>query len=883
MHGGGVDRNRLLCGEVRPVLEVVVLPLLLSLEPQARQPPQVLLAHRLVHGRASPDALAVVVRDVGPPVCLGLDVAQNHVLNRNRHPGHLPRDVRLPAAPRLGEMLQNDLALVLFHALRHHVQNVMHHRCAQLQVIVALDALLRHRLGNPLAVPPFKLPREQVPQPPLKQRDHAAKEEQPHSPPRSPEPNARALAHRSGVEAVVNQMFQVLAHADLAHQPVLVAIHARELAHVREGVLQPVRKLEGVHVAKAELHVGVDDDLGQTQNLSAQVERIPEARLLALLRRESLDRLQVEVVVKMQVVEIFAMDEQVEHVVPLPAHLQPCLHPVDLRRLEKLRRAQNLEQVPLVQRLRVPVVQSVEHVALEQLLITDANLDRVVGGAVLLVPLLDECDIDTAARHARALVERIRRPVQRDAVGGVVRVQRRLLQQRLHLFRQLKIVVIRYQIDVRGGGARRFVGGNWVDERVEVEAGEVGVLCLDVHARRKVVHAHVHHAGSGVVKVGEGDAVLGADLLADDNFVDVVELVPVLLVDVVIAVQRLKFRTPRDREVQRFRGIERLEIKEVEVVAICQVREQLRREAVERAHDWHVETPACVRGAVDQLRPLQRSVPVIEPVQHRRVLVLVQLHLHGFQRLDIQQIIAIIERRLLIIEGRETHASEMATITLLPTHHNPHRAPLCNENGLDDFRDFVHKRDCSSQMVKNVDVSNLLPWHRHVLQQLQDRVRHIFQCPEVNALIVTELLARHISVILDDLSQMLWREILLLRLHISELPLIAVSLGLQRLPLSRLLFQDSLLVYNWRSSRRGGGSLWRHARWEMAHLLLLLLLLMLLLHESHRRHSWWHSWRISRRHCAGSIARGEPRRWRGRTRHVVHSSLPTKFDLKGPL
>ena len=40
----------------------------------------------------------------------------------------------------------------------------------------------------------------------------------------------------------------------------------------------------------------------------------------------------------MEVVEVLAVDEEVEHVVPLLAHLQPRLHPVQLRRLEELRR-----------------------------------------------------------------------------------------------------------------------------------------------------------------------------------------------------------------------------------------------------------------------------------------------------------------------------------------------------------------------------------------------------------------------------------------------------------------------------------------------------------------------------------------------------------------
>ena len=36
----------------------------------------------------------------------------------------------------------------------------------------------------------------------------------------------RALPHRPGFEAVVNNVLQVLAHPHLPHQPVLVAIHA---------------------------------------------------------------------------------------------------------------------------------------------------------------------------------------------------------------------------------------------------------------------------------------------------------------------------------------------------------------------------------------------------------------------------------------------------------------------------------------------------------------------------------------------------------------------------------------------------------------------------------------------------------------------------------
>ncbi len=66
--------------------------------------------------------------------------------------GHLPRDVGLPAAPGLAEMLEDGARLVLLDPLRHHVDDVVHHGGAQLQVEVALHTLFRHGLGHGLYI-----------------------------------------------------------------------------------------------------------------------------------------------------------------------------------------------------------------------------------------------------------------------------------------------------------------------------------------------------------------------------------------------------------------------------------------------------------------------------------------------------------------------------------------------------------------------------------------------------------------------------------------------------------------------------------------------------------------------------------------------------------
>ena len=61
-------------------------------------------------------------------------------------------------------------------------------------------------------------------------------------------------------------MLEILAHSDLSHELVLVSVHSRELTDVGEGVLETIGKLECVDVSETVLDVGIDDELGQTEN-----------------------------------------------------------------------------------------------------------------------------------------------------------------------------------------------------------------------------------------------------------------------------------------------------------------------------------------------------------------------------------------------------------------------------------------------------------------------------------------------------------------------------------------------------------------------------------------------------------------------------------------
>mmetsp|Transcript_18309 Transcript_18309/g.41881 ORF Transcript_18309/g.41881 Transcript_18309/m.41881 type:complete len:429 (+) Transcript_18309:3998-5284(+) len=155
--GGGVDGHRLLGGDVGPVLEIVVLPLLLRLEPQTGETSEIFLDHGLVHGAAPFDPFAIVVCDVGPPVGFGLDVAQDHIFDGSGHPGHFPGDVGLPAAESLAEVTEDDSGLVGLDPFRHHVQDIVHDLGPQLQVEMGLDTLLGNVFGKSLGVASLEL------------------------------------------------------------------------------------------------------------------------------------------------------------------------------------------------------------------------------------------------------------------------------------------------------------------------------------------------------------------------------------------------------------------------------------------------------------------------------------------------------------------------------------------------------------------------------------------------------------------------------------------------------------------------------------------------------------------------------------------------------
>jgi len=91
------------------------------------------------------------------------------------------------------------------------------------------------------------------------------------------------------------------------------------------------------------------------------------------------------------------------------AYLQTDLHPVQLCALEELGSLQSLEQALLLQVLGVSVMQLVQHIHLQQLLVTHAHLHWVVGRAVLIEPVVDQRHIHRSPSASRPAITSVLR------------------------------------------------------------------------------------------------------------------------------------------------------------------------------------------------------------------------------------------------------------------------------------------------------------------------------------------------------------------------------------------------------------------------------------------------------------------------------------------
>ena len=166
------------------------------------------------------------------------------------------------------------------------------------------------------------------------------------------------------------------------------------------------------------------------------------------------------------------------------------------------------------------------------------------------IPILDEQNILNPAHATWSTIVGIMSPPKSDGVCCAIVLKLLILKERRDLIRKFEIILVlviwpkdgilvQNQCNVLGDHVPE---GDGVDNCIRIESGEVWVSGANVHILRGTIRGNFTGAGEGIVRMGEADFVLGADLLADDDLVNVVELIPILIERIHIPVKGFKFR-----------------------------------------------------------------------------------------------------------------------------------------------------------------------------------------------------------------------------------------------------------------------------------------------------------------------------------------------------
>ena len=143
-----------------------------------------------------------------------------------------------------------------------------------------------------------------------------------------------------------------------------------------------------------------------------------------------------------------------------------------------------------------------------------------------------------------------------------------------------------------------------------------------------------HLSGSGIVQVGESNLVFSSDLLSDDEFADIVKFIPIFIFFVDVSVERLEFGTTWDGHVEGFGGVERLEIEQIEVILVDKITQKLVGQTMQICHNIEAKMPFTIGGTIDNGGVFE-GLMIVEPIKDRVIFVFVELHLDGFEWINI--------------------------------------------------------------------------------------------------------------------------------------------------------------------------------------------------------------------------------------------------------
>ena len=125
------------------------------------------------------------------------------------------------------------------------------------------------------------------------------------------------------------------------------------------------------------------------------------------------------------------------------------------------------------------------------------------------------------------------------------------------------------------------------------------------------------------------------------------------------------------------------------------------------------EVPFSVGRATDHFGVLE-GLMVVEPVIDHVVFFFIELHVDGLKWFHFEYVVPIIQGSLFVVERRKPDSFEMPSISFLPSHHDPHCAPLSGIDRFNHSRNLIYETNCTGDVIEDLDVSDLLPGHGSV-------------------------------------------------------------------------------------------------------------------------------------------------------------------------
>jgi hypothetical protein len=164
--------------------------------------------------------------------------------------------------------------------------------------------------------------------------------------------------------------------------------------------------------------------------------------------------------------------------------------------------------------------------------------------------------------------------------------------------------------------------GDRIDDGIKVEGRSLWIIILNVDRSRNMIDTVGNLPWAIIVEMRVGDLILSSKIITEDDFIEIIELIPIVSLLNDISVERFKLWTTRYSHVKCFSSVEALKIKEIEVILVIDIREERVGKSIQIAHDWEVKFPLLVAGTIHILSGLERLM-IIEPIINKIILLFI--------------------------------------------------------------------------------------------------------------------------------------------------------------------------------------------------------------------------------------------------------------------